>query len=305
MLPSTLRLLCWCSILAFAIGLPLSIQKTSNAFKSFVYNSRTCLDAYPQQTRCQLVLRSSLSNVPQGSKDNINSVDKIPSIVFPGGGIFFYWQIGAALHLRESKYDLAKIPMAGASAGALAATLTVSGVDFVQATNLALDLADEAGVWERPLGLQGVWGPLIQRWLEELLPDDAAEIANERLALLVTPIPSFGKNRIDRFQDKTDLVRCNMASVHLPWFLDGNLVFNFRDSPHIDGSFLSKPEDYFPNSSHDVVTLDWTKDPIMAAKKNDLVKLTSKEGIWSMIDQGREYASKMEIRGDFNMLPLK
>ena len=33
--------------------------------------------------------------------------------------------------------------------------------------------------------------------------------------LTVTPIPSFGKKKISSFMDKNDLIRCNMASVHL------------------------------------------------------------------------------------------
>lgn len=27
--------------------------------------------------------------------------------------------------------------------------------------------------WCRPLGLAGVWGGLVRRWLEELVPEDA------------------------------------------------------------------------------------------------------------------------------------
>ena len=77
-------------------------------------------------------------------------------IVFPGGGIYFYWQIGAASYLRDSQqYDLSEVMFTGASAGALAATLTITNVDFNQTTELALQLAEDAGVWDRPLGLQG------------------------------------------------------------------------------------------------------------------------------------------------------
>ena len=77
-------------------------------------------------------------------------------IAFPGGGIYFYWQIGAASYLRDiQQYDLSEVMFTGASAGALAATLTMTNVDFNQTTELALQLADDAGIWDRPLGLQG------------------------------------------------------------------------------------------------------------------------------------------------------
>jgi hypothetical protein len=103
-------------------------------------------------------------------------------LVFPGGGIFFYWQAGVVSYLREQGYDLDASTMAGASAGALTATLTASDVDFYEATSLALDLAEEEGVWDRRGGLQGVWGPMIERWLEEVLPSNVVDIVDGRVS---------------------------------------------------------------------------------------------------------------------------
>lgn len=51
------------------------------------------------------------------------------------------------------------------------------------ATKLALQMSDDAGVWDRPLGLQGVWGSIIYDWLDRLLPDDAGETVNEDVSL--------------------------------------------------------------------------------------------------------------------------
>jgi len=65
---------------------------------------------------------------------------------------------------------------------------------------------------------------------------------------------------------------------------------------------MAKIEDYFPNGDH-TVSLDWKKDPIMCSKANEFVKLTSKEGIWSMLDQGRNFASVMEKNSEFALLP--
>ena len=198
--------------------------------------------------------------------------------------------------------------MSGASAGALTATLAANDVCFEDATELALRLAEEAGVWDRKEGLQGVWGPLIERWLDELLPDDAHVASSERLSLLVTPVPSLGKTRVSHFKDKDDLIRCNMASVHLPWFLDGKWTSTFRDQAHIDGSFLSKDHHYVPEESRAqqraIITLDWTEDPGMATEFGDFVKLVSKDGIYGMLNQGKTYAAEvLEKRGDFKELP--
>ena len=118
--------------------------------------------------------------------------------------------------MREQGYDLDLVTTSGASAGALTATLTATNVDFVEATELALQMADDAGVWDRSGGLQGIWGPLIDDWLDQLLPDNALDfVDNDRLSLLVTPVPSFGKNKVSNFHSRRDLIQCNLASVHL------------------------------------------------------------------------------------------
>lgn len=194
--------------------------------------------------------------------------------------------------------------MAGASAGALTATLTASNVDFYEATTLALDLAEEEGVWDRRGGLQGVWGPMIERWLDELLPSNVVDVVDERLSLLVTPVPSFGKSRVSKFADKNDLIRCNMASVHLPVFLDSKFTSMFRERPHIDGSFLAKTEDYLPEGKtpKSVIILDWQSDPAMEGKALEFVSTYSKQAIWDLVELGEKYAKTMDRYGDFESL---
>jgi hypothetical protein len=229
-----------------------------------------------------------------------------PHLVFPGGGIFFYWQAGAVSYLREQGYNLTAVTVAGASAGALTATLAATGVDFYQATTLALELAEKAGIWDRSGGLQGIWGPMIYDWLDELLPENAVELVEEgRLSLLVTPLPMFGKKKVNSFKDRNDLIRCNMASVHLPWFLDGELTSNFRDQPCIDGSFLSKGQDYLPEQkASSVLILDYNRDPTYESTKMlDFVTALSPDGIWKMFEDGKEYARQMDEKGLLVSLP--
>eukprot|EP00968_Pinguiococcus_pyrenoidosus_P014970 scaffold1373_cov367-Pinguiococcus_pyrenoidosus.AAC.30 len=82
-----------------------------------------------------------------------------PVVLLPGGGLFFYWQAGALKWLAKQQAlgNVAGSPRyVGASAGALAATLAVSNVDFDEAVERALQLAEAAKIWERPLGLAGV-----------------------------------------------------------------------------------------------------------------------------------------------------
>lgn len=95
-----------------------------------------------------------------------------------------------------------------------------------------------------------------------------------------------------------------MASLHLPLFSDGRLVSTYRNKPHIDGSFLSRPMNYFPEAHGDsLIVLDFQNDPLFAKRKKGFVKLTSEEGILSLVDRGKEYVEIMNEQGAFDRLP--
>lgn len=110
------------------------------------------------------------------------------NIILPGGGLFFFWQAGAIHYLLQEGYDLTSsshVKLAGASAGAIAAALTTSKVDFLKATHLALQYAEAAKLWETKR-LRTVWGLLIEQWLTELLPLSASDMANRQVSKMHT-----------------------------------------------------------------------------------------------------------------------
>jgi hypothetical protein len=191
---------------------------------SFFFSREQLVDKDPslKLLKNQIDSRHSTTSTSASAYPNILILDgetmdrtsSSPHIIFPGGGIFFYYQAGLVNYLRENGYDLSNCSFSGASAGALTATLTATDVDFYSATDLALGMAAKAGVWDRTAGLQGIWGPMIEEWLDTLLPLSIDSI-QDRVTLLVTPVPSFGKAKISQFFDRTDLIHCNMASVHL------------------------------------------------------------------------------------------
>jgi len=135
-------------------------------------------------------------------------------------------------------------PQTGVSAGALTATLAACDVDMrvrdrkprlatdraltppQASVDLAYALTLEMDLYKRKGGLAGVWGPLIKRWLHELLPEDAASVCSGRVGLfslaLWPPVPRTVF--IGEFQSKDDLVEAAMASVHIPYFLDGRMT---------------------------------------------------------------------------------
>lgn len=59
----------------------------------------------------------------------------------------------------------------------------------------ARELADEAHLFERRLGLVGIWGGLIRTWLHDLLPADAAARCSGRVSLMLTSV-SEGLRRV-------------------------------------------------------------------------------------------------------------
>ena len=119
---------------------------------------------------------------------------KLPNLAIPGGGIYYYHLAGQLKHLRETYPIFESAPSSpprytlhGASAGALAATLWSYDVSIEDATTEAIRLSDEIDLWNRKLGLYGIWGPIIRSWLDTLLPPSSTFIPPTNLNLLLTP----------------------------------------------------------------------------------------------------------------------
>ena len=112
--------------------------------------------------------------------------------------------------------------MSGFSAGALAAVLSLCGVEPQAAHDVAFELANDAGVFTNPLGLAFKWGRLVEAWLQRLLPEDAAERCNGAAGIVMTiftPRPRVA--RATSFATRDELISCLMASTHIPWFMNG------------------------------------------------------------------------------------
>jgi len=81
-------------------------------------------------------------------------------LIFPGGGIYFWWQAGVVKALQQ-RYDLKKynLSISGASSGSISCVMAMCNINMDYALNLALRMGDEAGVFTRSEGLSGIWGP--------------------------------------------------------------------------------------------------------------------------------------------------
>jgi len=106
----------------------------------------------------------------------------------------------------------------------------------------AFRLSTENDIWNRPGGLAGIWAGLIRQWLDELLPADADVRCAGRVRLIATEVPTLRLRYLDEFESREDLIDACMASVHIPFFLDGNASFTYKGKRYVDGSlwdFLS------------------------------------------------------------------
>lgn len=154
-------------------------------------------------------------------------------IVFQGGGQYFFWKMGVIRFLVEH-YDLENTQCVGASAGALASVFMVCGIDAKTALECALGLCEEFGVWERWLRFVGIWGKMVEQWLDRLLPENAADLCNERVHILVSPI-FRPKQVVSTFVSKQDLIECLMVSTHIPFLMDYSPFRWFKGWWYYDG----------------------------------------------------------------------
>jgi hypothetical protein len=93
------------------------------------------------------------------------------------------------------------------------------------------------------------------------------------------------------------LIDANMASVHLPLFLDNSLTSEFRSKRYIDGSFMSSSQDY--GSPETTTFLDYEGDEKLKQTRGGFVKLISRDGVWDLIELGYQYAKLKSSRGSF------
>ena len=224
-------------------------------------------------------------------------------LLFPGGGIFFWWQAGAITALSR-RIDLSTAPCCGASAGALAATLAACDVDMELALERALALSIEARAFERgPFGLYGIWAGVIRTWLDELLPADAARRCDGRVELLVTELPSLRTLAVSDFADREALIDANLASVHVPFFVDGRPTASFRGVACVDGSLraLLQPLPQLTEGCR----INHHDDPRMRAKyrhASDFLRLVSPAGVREMMAWGEAYVDGVDAAGGLEAL---
>lgn len=258
---------------------------------------------------------------------DITSTIAYSAIRFNGGGIFFWYQAGCCQYLLENGFSQhathKNMKIVGTSAGALSATLLAAEADFSYAAEFAIMQAKRDGILDGSGQLAFVWGPIVKEWLEELITDDGKKNALLHHNTYVTVTPAelckgVKQTLLHDFVSKYDVIEANLASIHIPLFMDKTLCREYRGKKYIDGSFWpfilgQKKVDSlgFDLSSQinvdssDIYTVDWQADDKFAAKvKEDFVSMISPDRLYDMMESGYEFMRQQHLKG-VAPLPLR
>ena len=226
---------------------------------------------------------------------------------FSGGGIFFFWQAGAAAYIAQHCPELRDVPVMGASAGSIAATLLASQVSFHDAAKLAIKIGKENNIWESNKSLSGIWGSLIRSFLEEIIPDDISTESLEKINVLVTPRNVLkGPRLLNQFESKEDLINALMASIHIPIFMNGKMTTSYKDKKYIDGSFWSMVANVkgpWPVESldkkKDVFHIDYNHDKefLDSIEDKKITQVITPDMVFEMMRRGYAYMEKQAMAG--------
>ena len=237
-------------------------------------------------------------------------------LIFPGGGIYALWQLGVVKALQQA-YDLkqSSLSVSGASAGSIAAVMAICGVDQDSAVECAVKLADEACVFTRPGGLRGIWGNLIERWLDELLPGDCHTTCSGRVHISVTSLTTtftpLRRHVVSTFHTKKDLIDACLTSVHIPFFIDGCFSHEYRGERCLDGSLLfflqnaawCKSDELGENKG--AYVFNHCNDKVLMARKWGFIETVSKDAFLDMFSLGYEYGLQWSKRRQKHRPPAR
>ena len=165
-------------------------------------------------------------------------------------------------------------------------------------------------MWNKPLGLAGVWGNLVTEWLDALLPEEISELQRNQLYITVTPINPFKPPvLLSHFENKNDIIHANRASTHIPFFMNKRPYTKYRNNRYLDGSFWSFVSrtrvhkiysDPLPDgiNSNDVLQLRWQDDLLFSGINEELkfTTLITPDRLYEMMDYGYNYMKVLDIK---------
>lgn len=217
-----------------------------------------------------------------------------PLLAFSGGGIFFFWQLGAVEALREV-FDLRCFELCGASAGAFAALFAATGVTPETALETSNRLAAEMQVHRQTCGLVGIWGKMLRVWLDRLLPQNAVSLCDGRLTVVAVSVrPLLAVHYLNDMQTRDELLDATLASAHLPFLLDGSFSAQYKDLLLFDGLKLCEKSIFLrPDVRRPVIVINPVDDPWVAQNKTFIdIRTRSHQEVTEMFHRGKQWVSE-------------
>lgn len=156
------------------------------------------------------------------------------------GGFFIPYHLGVLSLFSEHNVVNITTPLAGSSAGAIAAVSAGMGANFYQMMNITEGIIENL----RLHGIKHRLNQALYQILSATMPSDSPEFLNNRIGsitcccTLMTPIPKAMYT--SEYYDKQDLIQCIVASSNIPMYSGKSPTVKFRGANCIDGLFSSR-----------------------------------------------------------------
>lgn len=218
--------------------------------------------------------------------------NKQPVIAFSGGGFLFWWQAGVFESLRRSnKISMSTAVFYGSSCGSIMAALACSGFDLNFAKQTALRIAADNNLWDSRLRMISNIGNHVSEFMRELLPENAAKLCRNRLNIYATrvimfPCPRLSHVCLNSFDSNEDIISACLASIHVPFLVDGRATYSLGGARYIDGTVLSA--DYPANA----IVINPVHD---RSVKGTMFQNYTQDAFSDLILKGRKYGDQMMI----------
>lgn len=154
-------------------------------------------------------------------------------ISFAGGGFRTIAYLGQLFCLTDLGLLSDDTCYYGASLGAVFSAAVCFGVYEEMAPDLLNYCVD---VFQRPFHMWGLCRHVFRKFLAKYFPEDISR-AQGRVHVSITYLFPYPHNAlISEFADKSDLIECILASMHVPMYTRGpSLMTYYRGRPAVDG----------------------------------------------------------------------
>ncbi|KAF8818370.1 phospholipase, patatin family protein [Cardiosporidium cionae] len=155
---------------------------------------------------------------------------------FSPAGLLLSYHLGVLSYLQEIGIVTDKVPLSGASAGALASLIVGCGINMSACLQILESICDIT----REEGTAGRLYEFLSNALHEMLPDDAHEKINRRpgkITVAVTQVFPLQGHFISNFESKEDVIECVLASCNIPFYFSTWPLLRCRGKHCVDGYF--------------------------------------------------------------------